>query len=146
MPTKSQTLTAAVAKSLRSTSSRRPIAVALAEKFFWQIFLTDEWDHVFKSDRVPKFPIMPRELSFCPTLVVWRDDKQVLGDDKLVVYYEPAINSTVILGMQKEKEGDTEFWYLNSVLFDVKILDKHKAQACGASVLVVPPIKVWYRD
>ncbi len=134
----------AAASSMRSNSSKRTLAVALAEKFLWQIFLTEEWDYVFKSDRVPKFPIMPHKLSFVPTLVVWRDDQQVSGDDKLVVYSEPAANGTVILGMMKVLDDGIECWYPNSVSFEIAILDAHKARACGTSMLVIPPIKVWH--
>lgn len=136
----------AVASSIKSTTQKRPIAVALAEHFRSQIFYTDIWDHVFLSDKVPRFPILPRELSFVPTLIFWKDHKQISGDDKLVAFVETSVNSTVILGMRKEIVGDSEWWFLNSVCFEVKILNLQKAAKCGASMLVIPPIKAWNKN
>ncbi len=136
----------AIASSIKSTTQKRPTAVALAEHFRSQIFYTDIWDHVFLSDKVPRFPILPRELSFVPTLIFWKDHKQINGDDKLVAFIETSVNSTVILGMRKEMLDGTEYWYPNSACFEVHILDIRKATECGASMLVIPPIKVWQKD
>lgn len=136
----------AIASSIKSTTQKRPTAVALAEHFRSQIFYTDTWDHVFLSDKVPRFPILPRELSFVPTLVIWKDGKQVSDDSKLVTFIETNINSTVILGMRKEVTDYHEHWYPNSVCFEVKILNLQKVAECGASMLVIPPTKVWYKN
>lgn len=122
-----------------STAQRRPIAVALANRFLWQLLLTDTWDHVFLGD----INVFPRELSFCPTKDVWKDGAQIEGDTKLISYFEYSIGSCVILGMMRDRCEGVELWYPNSIVLDMRILRKDLVDRHGSPRLITPPIKVW---
>lgn len=121
-------------------SSRFPLAVALSEKFLWEVFLTDKWHNclIRNSSGVDYFLY---ELSFCPTQRYWRDDRQVSGDDKIIVYAEPNNSSTVIVGMRKEYAGEQELWYPNSISMDVLILKK-RLNFSGDARFLSSPTKV----
>ncbi len=128
------------------TTARRPTAVALANKFLWELFLTDKWDHIFLGDENTGLSVFPREISFCPTKDVWMDGSQIEGDSKLISYFEYSICSCVIIGMRKEFVDGAELWYPNSVLLDMRLLTQDLILRHGSTLVATPPFKVWYKE
>ena len=131
------------------TTARRPTAVALANKFLWELLLTNKWDHIFLGDENTGLSVFPREISFCPTKDVWTDGSQAEGDSKLISYFEYSeysISSCVIVGMRKEFVDGTELWYPNSVLLDMRLLAQDLILRHGSSLVATPPLKVWYKE
>jgi hypothetical protein len=120
------------------------MTVALAEKFFWEVFLTEKWDHLFFGDENTRLPILPRQLSFCPTKRSWESGSGV--EACTVTYLEPNIDSRVTIGMRygKENEAPGLLWPY-SVSFDVSILNRPLAQKLGIEKLLTPKIRVWYK-
>jgi hypothetical protein len=128
------------------TTTRRPTAVALANKFIWELLLTNKWDHIFLGDENIGLSVFPREISFCPTKDVWTDGSQVEGDSKLISYFEYSIGSCVIVGMRKEFVGSVELWYPNSVLLEMRLLTQDLILRHGSNLVATPPLKVWHKE
>ena len=128
------------------TATRRPTAVALANKFLWELLLTNKWDHVFLGDENTGLNVLPREISFCPTKDVWTDGSQVEGDSKLISYFDYSTDSCVIIGMRKEFIGDTELWYPNSVLLTIWLSTQDLILRHGFDLVDTQPLKVWHKE
>ena len=123
-------------------SSKFPLAVALSEKFLWEVLLTDKWHKSFIRDITGRDYFL-FDLSFCPTQRYWRDDHQIDGDDKVVVYVEPSTTSTVIIGMRREYLDEQELWYPNSISMDILILSKKKSYI-GLTRFISFPTKIHF--
>lgn len=120
------------------------MTVALAEKFLWEVFLTEKWDHLFLGYENIGLPILPRQLSFCPTKRSWESGP----DDEpcTVTYLEPNINSRVTVGMRyNEKSEVPGLLWPGSISFDVSILNIPLAQKLGIEKLITPKMQVWYK-
>jgi hypothetical protein len=118
------------------------MSVALAEKFLWEVFLTEKWDHIFLGDENTGLPILPRQLSFCPTKRSWESGHGL--DACTVTYLEPSINSRVTIGMHYEKEDEVPgLLWPSSISFDVSILNIPLTQQLCIQKLVTPKIMVW---
>lgn len=128
------------------TTTRRPIAVALANRFLWELLLTDKWDHIFLGDENRGLTVLPKEISFCPTNDSWRDGSQIEGDSKIISYSEPSIGSCVIIGMKREFVDKKEFWYPNSVLLEMRLLTEELVLRHGSNLVATPPLKVWNKE
>lgn len=113
-----------------------PIAVALAEKFLWEVLLTSKWDHVFEGA-----PILPRELSFCPTVrnvgdVHQRSRKtKELETVKSVSFQEPSIKAMVLVYMAPETFDGNTVWIPDMVGLNLPILDKATQERLGYSAI-----------
>lgn len=109
-----------------------PIAVVLAEKFLWEVLLTTKWDHVFKG-----FPILPRELSFCPTERHASDLHKRSRKNgkpevvKSVFFKEPSVKAVVIVYMAQETLGKSAIWTPDEIGLSLPILDKATQERLG---------------
>lgn len=127
-----------------STTCKFPLTIALAEKFLWEVLLTEKWDHIFLGDENTGLPVLPRQLSFCPTKRSWESSDNI--EACTVTYLEPSISSRVTIGMRygTEDEAPGLLWP-SSISFDVSILDLSLAQQLGIEKLVTPKILVWHK-
>lgn len=134
-----------VAPLKRITRSKQPLAVALAEKFAWEVFLTDKWDHLFASHNMP----LPRKIaSFCVTSKAWCRGQQLDGDERLVHFEENSMHTEVTVGMRPGK-GPFEVsgaWYPNSIAMYVPFIYKGDVERFGGTHLVTEAIRVVYKD
>jgi hypothetical protein len=129
----------------KAITARRPTAVALANKFLWELLLTNMWDHIFIGDENTGLGVFPREISFCPTKDVWTDGSQVEGDSKLISYFEYSVGSYVIVGMRKEFVDSVELWYPNSIQLEMRLLTQDLILRHGSNLVATPPLKVWHK-
>jgi hypothetical protein len=123
-----------------NTSCKIPMTVALAEKFLWEVFLTEKWDHIFFGDENNRLPILPRQLSFCPTKRSWGKEEGVACS---VTYIEPNIDSRVTVRMRYSREDEVlGLLWPDSISFDVSILNIPLRQQLGIEKLTTSKIKV----
>lgn len=132
---------------MEQTEYAKPVQVALAEKFFWEIFLTDKWDYLFKNSK-----ILPRQThNHAPRIITWGAGEYVKGDTEVVHLIEAngADTSMVTIGMQVEpgtrhnSNGGKYPWHPNSVKIDVYLHPDDQAEF-NASRLVIPITKVFF--
>lgn len=119
-----------------------PIAVALSEKFLWEVMLTNTWDHLFLGDENTGLPVLPREISFCPTERSWCE---ATNGGKIIYYSEPSTHSIVTVGMRKETVDDVSLWYPDHIYFHIEVVDTRLHKKTG-SRLVTPSFSVWHKD
>ncbi len=106
--------------------------MALAEKFLWEVLLTPKWDHVFEG-----FPILPRELSFCPTERNWYPQHQLNRKTRepelvrMVSFHEQSTKSLVLVSMAEEKMEVSSIWVPDGMGFILAILDKSVRERMG---------------
>jgi hypothetical protein len=125
---------------------RRGIPVALAEKFFWEVFLTEQWNHIFQ-----KQPLLPHQMKgVCPTERQSWAGKQCEGDLVVVRFLEECgdTNSVVTIGMRgecmEERHPEIYLWYPNSLTIDILIHEKRLWDIAG-SRLQIPTTLVWFK-
>lgn len=118
-------------------------AEALAEKFFWQMMLTDTWDHLFAGDpdgESFKMSLRPREALFHPSQR-WTSKAvdRLIGNDVERVF--AGDRSRVMVGMCKEEVFGPDLWYPNSVRLEL-FLSGDLAKKYG-QLVSSPILKVW---
>lgn len=119
-------------------SGHRPLPAALAEKFLWEVLLTDKWNHLFEE----KFPIFPKQLNFCPTKRTWG---RGLNEDIYAVIFEEENRwgSRVVVGMRANKPNERAgLLWPASISLDIFILDKRISARVGFERFVTPRIVV----
>ena len=93
------------------------------------------------GDENTGLPIMPRELSFCPTVRSWRE---AISDGKIILYSDPSTCSTVTVGMRREKVSGSDVWYPDYISFSLEIIDNELREKLGLlSRLITSNIVVW---
>ncbi len=129
-----------------------PAALAQADKFLWEVFLTDKWDHVFRNANpnhgVIHFPILPRYVPFCPTSRVYTEyerpklpsiARDAFDTEKARgVSYSDSNKEKVSIVMVKDIIAKTELWCPGSILFNFPATDKF-------SGMMTSEILVWTR-
>lgn len=102
-----------------------PPEVVLAEKFFWEVFLTSRWDVlVFKKANAV---LLPNKVLIYPSKREWWVGKQIETDLVVVQFSqknEDTADSVVKIGMRGEKisEYDSTYnWSPNSISLDIRI-------------------------
>lgn len=122
-----------------------PIAVALAEKFLWQVFLTTMWDHLFEENptfQTTALPILPNKLSFCPTSRVWREIPCHGRPVKEIDFREPSIRAHVQVRMKRSSLSEP--YRPSTITFDIPVLDGHRAHNAGVERLKTDTVIVWH--
>jgi hypothetical protein len=93
-----------------------------AERFFWELFNSEKWDHLFSQK------ILPRIITIVPTKRFWSDiESRSIKEQVQVVYLEESSSSSVTIGMKKVPSRKGVTWHPNSVAFDIYIITKNKA-------------------
>lgn len=129
-------------------------ALALAEKFLWEVFLTKKWDHVFRNKnpehQILDFPVLPRELSFCPTerFCMEFNQRSREGDGfesaRMIQYKDRELGASVYVFMGQDVPGKTTLWSPYLITFDrLPILDKKIVDRIGYSGISATDIPIW---
>lgn len=109
-----------------------PISVALAQKFLWEVFLTEKWDHLFREGVQP-LTLMPREASpFCPTEISWEETEHLDGYKlKTITFSAPQTREYVFVLMRGLRIEESVLWYPNGIkldnilVYNLKLVRKH---------------------
>lgn len=119
-----------------------PVSTRIAQKFFWEVFLTEKWDHLFTKEY--ELPCLPRNISFSPSEIVVVDIKrdfagctpESLQDVRVISFKDTETNSEVLVILLKMVSGTDVVnrisWVIESVCIN---FPSHS--------FVVGPVPIW---